>query len=71
MNDEAKIGAMISLTIFAFLVLLICLMFWFSSSKCHAQWDGSQFEVRWGPMESCMIKVNGQWIPAANYREIK
>lgn len=41
-----------------------------SRATCNQQWEQSKFEHQYGFIKGCLIKVNGQWLPADNYREI-
>lgn len=40
--------------------------------QCHRQWNRSEFNVSWGPIQGCLISRDGKtYIPADNYRDIK
>jgi hypothetical protein len=38
--------------------------------SCHSKWDRTAQAVEYGPVQGCMIKINGRWVPAENYREV-
>jgi len=46
----------------------ICWMF--ASYECSAKWEKSGMATDWGPIQGCLIKRDGKWIPSENYREI-
>lgn len=42
----------------------------FDKWSCESRWQRSGFEVSWGPIQGCLIKKDGKWIPDKNYRDL-
>jgi hypothetical protein len=62
------------LAVMAFIITIIVALFglglWFDSISCHAQADRMGVPSTFNFTESCMIQVDGQWIPGSSYRYI-
>lgn len=49
------------------LVLMTAVNFWYASAKCNAK--SVSFEDRkWTPIQGCMVKEKGRWLPLENIR---
>ena len=42
-----------------------------TAATCATQASKMGFEHSWGPLQDCMILVDGHWIPIGSYRVIK
>lgn len=65
MKNEGMVMFVGSLLMFAALVGLVV---WLGDTRCTNQWKRSGFEYSYAMVQGCMIKVDGRWIPASNYR---
>lgn len=43
---------------------------WLESAKCSSQADLMALEHSYGPIQGCMVKVNGRWLPLKAIREV-
>ena len=43
----------------------------FSSYECHSKAEKQGYECSWGPVQGCMIKVDGKWIDYKKWRVMK
>jgi|HubBroStandDraft_6_1064221.scaffolds.fasta_scaffold00056_76 hypothetical protein len=50
-----------------FMAVVVCLGFMLSSAVCTAQASRMQLEYSWGPLQDCMVKVDGKWTPMRRY----
>lgn len=51
-------------------IILLLLMFGWEMAACHGKWEKSGFESSYGPIQGCIVNVNGRWLPSENYREM-
>lgn len=47
------------------------LVAWLGAATCSAQATKMGFESSWGPLQDCMIKVNGRFVPLSAYKVIQ
>lgn len=50
------------------LIFMSCGAFMMDSYSCDSKARKMGFESSYEPIEGCMIKVNGKWIPKEQYR---
>lgn len=63
----AFVGAILGVPVF----LAVVVTFLTAPRTCYEFWAGSGMDSRWGFWSGCLIEVSeGEWIPAANYRDI-
>lgn len=36
--------------------------------QCRSMASAMEFDYSWGPLQGCMIEVDGRWVPLQNYR---
>lgn len=56
----------------AIILCFLCFIpyYFFEKWSCESRWQKSGFEVSWGPIQGCLIKKDGMWIPDKNYRNL-
>lgn len=53
------------------IVVIFGALLWLSSVKCASRWEQSGFETSYGPLQGCLVRHDGRWIPEENYREMR
>lgn len=53
------------------LALSIAAGIWLSSASCYAKWEKAGYETSYGPMQGCMVRVGGKWIPVETIRDVE
>jgi hypothetical protein len=65
MNDRFEMVA------YALALCVIALVtIWFASAQCSSKATLMQVEHSYGPLQGCMVKVNGRWLPLQAVREV-
>lgn len=64
-NDYNGIGFWIYL--FFFVIIAIGGLL-FSYTKCHSKAQMQGYECQWGPIQGCMVKVDGKWVDYDKWR---
>lgn len=67
------------LLVFGAVLLLVCVggalfgapVAALESYACSSQANKMRLEHSWGPLQDCMVRVDGRWLPLANYRVIQ
>jgi hypothetical protein len=53
----------------AFMVAIALIIYWpFGAYECRSKSSAMQVERSYGPVQGCMIKVDGKFIPIGSYR---
>lgn len=64
MSDEQYTGVAIVIFILGLLAAA-----WFSNEQCAQKFQ--DYEHQWGPIQGCLVKYDGKWIPADNFYEAR
>lgn len=67
MSEYAKIGWCTWLLMMASVAVGI----WLDSASCHSKWAKAGYEVSYGLLQGCMVRVGGKWIPVETIRDVE
>ncbi len=56
------------LTIF---IPLFCLIAGLNYAQCSSQASKMELEYSWGPLQDCMVRVDGKFMPIESYKVVK
>lgn len=48
----------------------LTLAYCYDSAVCHIKARAMGKDCTWGPLQGCMIQVNGAWVPLEAYRTV-
>ena len=52
----------------AILFFSVIALFTFKSYQCHTKAEMQGYECSWGPVQGCMVKVDGKWVDYDKWR---
>ena len=64
MREELQMGCFVVLVLIFIMLIGGSILLTIDHFRCHARWEQSGYEANWGPVQGCLIKVEGKWIPA-------
>lgn len=71
MSENFIIGAIITAIVGIPTGLLMGLAFWLAAATCSSQASKMELQHSWGPLQDCMIHVDGKWMLLDSYKVVK
>lgn len=62
-KEERKAGLIVLCAVIAIWIVVLTVLHTYRMYSCHSKWEDSAMQVKYGPINGCMVKVDDYWLP--------